>query len=164
LEKDRARRVADINTARFLLIEPIALGSAENVSGARSGDFTWRRRWQPTVPAMAYAIVVGVIAGASAWVLRPPNPRTGVTRFSFHLPPNQQFTNAGRNLVALSTDGTKTAYVANGHLYLKEVDRFDPVAIAGAEGGASGVTTPTFSPDGRFIAFWSGGDATLKKV
>jgi eukaryotic-like serine/threonine-protein kinase len=164
LEKDRTRRVADISTARFLITEPIAPSAAEGAPNTHSSGSGATRRWRRLIPPIASAMTAGVLVGASMWALRPSIPNEGITRFTFHLPDGQQFTNAGRKLVALSLDGTKTAYVANGRLYLKSVDRLDAMAIPGAEGGASGVTTPAFSPDGRWIAFWSGSDLALRKV
>ncbi|MSO55415.1 MAG: hypothetical protein EXQ55_00600 [Acidobacteria bacterium] len=63
----------------------------------------------------------------------------------------------------LSPDGSLVAFIgANGagerQLYLRRLDRFDATPLSGTDGALS----PFFSPNGRWIGFFSGGK--LKKV
>ena len=58
---------------------------------------TWQRAW----PLVATALVTAMFAAAAAWMLKPSPPRM-ISRFTVTLPDDQQFTNAGRLLVALS--------------------------------------------------------------
>ena len=51
-------------------------------------------------------------ASVAVWYLKPPEPRP-ISRFSHVLPEDQQFTNTGRPLVAVSPDGSNIVYVAN---------------------------------------------------
>jgi serine/threonine-protein kinase len=166
LEKDRGRRISDISTARFLITERVDQAIPAGASDARQSGSATVPRWRRTIPALVSVIVVSAIVGDGVWVLKRSPPQQGVTRLTFPLPDGQQFTNAGRKLVALSRDGTKMAYVANGRLYLKTADRLDATAMSTVEasGEGNGVTTPAFSPDGRWIAFWSGSGAVLQKV
>src|SRR5262249_25119612 len=65
--------------------------------------------------------------------------------------------------IALSPDGKRLAYVTtdaarNFHIAVRRLDEAQGVVLAGTEGG----TAPTFSPDGRWIAFSSG--TAIKKV
>jgi serine/threonine-protein kinase len=64
--------------------------------------------------------------------------------------------------VAISPDGQRFVYTAmhedEQRLYLRELDDFEARTLKGTEGGRS----PTFSPDGRWIAFSSRG--WLRKV
>jgi serine/threonine-protein kinase len=79
------------------------------------------------------------------------------------LPAGDRFTNTGRHIVALSPDGTRLVYVANGRLYLQRLDGLETSAIPGADGsGAASPRSPFYSPDGRSIGFWQNGQ--LKKI
>jgi hypothetical protein len=57
--------------------------------------------------------------------------------------------------VAISPDGSRIAYVANRSLFVKAMWDSDPVAIATSQ--LRGLTSPVFSPDDRWIAYWSAG-------
>jgi Tol biopolymer transport system component len=67
----------------------------------------------------------------------------------------------GPNL-ALSPDGTRLVYVGHAPqgslLYLRPLDQFAGTPIP----GTAGAMGPFFSPDGRWVAFWS--DKKLRKV
>ncbi len=165
LEKDRHKRVSDISTARFVLVEPLV--SAETVPHRQSTshrDPVWKR----AAPVIAVAIIASVVVGAVVWRFKPI-PLQPVTRFSYRLGDGQQFTNAGRHLLAVSPDGTQLAYVANLRLYLKSSWELDANPIRGTEGAQT--TTPVFSPDGASLVFYSGavsigarGTGVLKKI
>jgi Tol biopolymer transport system component len=86
-----------------------------------------------------------------------------VSRFSFPLPEGQQFTNAGRPVITVSSDGTRIAYVANRRLYLRSMSETRPREIQGSE-DPDGITTPSFSPDGQQIVFVSVADRALKRI
>jgi serine/threonine protein kinase/Tol biopolymer transport system component len=154
LEKDRKERIADISTARFLLSERRTTVGSVPVAA---------RRLTSTRAALLAAITAS-IAAIAGWSVRPSgNAVTPITRFSIRLGEDQRFTNGGRRLVAISPDGSQVIYVANQRLYLRSMSDLDARPIAGTE-SSTAVTSPVFSPDGRFVAFWSGTDRTLKKV
>ena len=113
-----------------------------------------------TAATLAVAAVIAALAAISAWLLKP-RPAPTVTRFSVTLPAGQEFTNTGRQAIAMSPDGHNLVYVANGRLYVRTLSSEEPQPLAGTE-GVKGVFQPTFSPDGRSIAFVSG--AELKRV
>src|SRR5688500_11403101 len=81
---------------------------------------------------------------------------------TFRLPQDQQFTNAGRQLLSISPDGTQFVYVANNRLYVKPTNSPVSRVVPGTESGA-GMTSPVFSPDGKSVAYWST-DMTLKRI
>ena len=111
-----------------------------------------RPLWKRSAPVVAaVAVTAAVIAGAF-WSVRsaPPTPR--IARFTIALPADQQFTNAGRQLVAISPDGSQMVYVANQRLYLRSVSDTEVRPIQGTD-SAGPVLNPVFSPDGRSIAF-----------
>ena len=162
LEKDRRKRIADISTALFLIDEPSIAASS---SGPTLAPAIAPRAplWRRAMPLIATAALAGALVGAAAWRLRPSPPPPVVTRFPVMLADGQRFTNTGRQVVAMSPDGTRMAYVANTQLYLRSISDSEAKAIPGTATEA-GVVSPVFSPDGRSIAFWSGADNTIKRV
>jgi len=159
LEKDRRQRIGDISTARFLLNERRkAVAVSPPATAAR------RSRWLG-LSVFAAAVSIAALSGIAVWRANAPanQPGPGVTRFSFSLADDQQFTNAGRPLLAISPDGTQVVYVANQRLYLRRMSDAEARPIQGTE-TAAGVTSPVFSPDGQSIVFWSADDQTLKRI
>jgi serine/threonine-protein kinase len=117
--------------------------------------------WRRAVPIVFTAVVAGVLAGLGVWTATRSTPP--VSRFTLTLPDGQQFTNAGRQVIAISPDGTRFAYAANQRLFVREMSELEARPIPGAE-GSGGVLNPTFSPDGRSLAFWSATDETIKTI
>jgi hypothetical protein len=68
----------------------------------------------------------------------------------------------GQTALALTPDGRTLAYVGGGagrpRLYVRRLDRFEAVPLAGTEGAFA----PFLSPDGTWIGFFA--DSRLKKV
>jgi serine/threonine-protein kinase len=106
-----------------------------------------------------------VVSGLAIWYLKPaptPPPKA-VSRFTITLPPSQQLAGLESGLaLALSPDGTRLAYVARQggvqQIYLRAMDSLAATPLPGTEGG----TTPFFSADSQWVAFFAGG--RLKKV
>ena len=63
-----------------------------------------------------------------------------------------------RRAVAVSPDGTRIAYAADGRIYLRSLADGDSTLVAGADPGIQ----PAFSPDGESIAFWA--DPALRRI
>ena len=81
--------------------------------------------------SVAAVIVASAIAGAAAWMLRPPRALAPVTRFAFALGEGQQFTTANNQSLAISPDGTRLVYVANNQLYLRSMSDLEARPIPG---------------------------------
>lgn len=73
------------------------------------------------------------------------------------LPPN------GGQVLALSPDAKRLAYIADNRLYLQAIDGVPAEEIPGSH-FAEGVSNLEFSPDGAFIAFWTAADRSLKRL
>src|SRR5205085_3320077 len=112
-------------------------------------------------PAGISSIVVGALTAAAMWSIRPVAEPRRIARFSYTLPADQDFTRTGRQVVAISRDGTNIVYVANQKLYLKPISEMAGKAIAGTD---QDVNTPMFSPDGQWIAFYVASERRMKKI
>jgi DNA-binding winged helix-turn-helix (wHTH) protein len=124
----------------------------------------------PPAPArVPPAAVAGVVAAVALllggiWLIRQPEPDTQVVRVNVAFPP-EQAPAPGLNshaIVALSPDGERLVYAGRApgttQLFLREMNRFDAIPLAGTEGAYG----PFFSPDGDWVAFFAQG--SLKKV
>jgi serine/threonine-protein kinase len=80
--------------------------------------------------------------------------------FSWILPQGQMLTRTLQRAIAISRDGANVAYTSNDRLYLRPISGAQAQIIS----GTSGALLPTFSPDGRWLAFWAFQDRTLKKI
>jgi Tol biopolymer transport system component len=122
------------------------------------------RRWRGRPLALGLALAAAASAGAlAAWLLRPPPPphRAGAVRFELEPP-------AGRRLafdveshdLALSPDGTRLAFVADPGrtVFVRALAELETRELA----GTGGATSPFWSPDGAWLAFFSGGK--LRKI
>ncbi|MGH9383843.1 MAG: serine/threonine-protein kinase [Vicinamibacterales bacterium] len=67
-------------------------------------DVSPRPLWRRALPVAAGVLVGALAAGYAAWTLKP-EPARAITRFSLPLPEGQQFSNPGRQVVALSPGG-----------------------------------------------------------
>jgi serine/threonine protein kinase len=159
LQKDAAERFRDAGDVRIeirqiladhrgLLTQPI---SAPEPRTMLTTIFPW----------VTAAILLGaIIAGVAVWKLKSPEPRQ-VVRFQYELPEGQHFGNLTSPALAVSPDGKQFVYSTTNGLYLRSVDELTAKLIAGTEGS---VEQPFFSPDGKWIGYFSASDPRLRKV
>jgi len=107
----------------------------------------WRH---PAVVGGALLLAAVVVGGRLLFGGPEPAPDAEPIRFSQLLPEGQNFRNTGRRAVAVSPDGRHFAYNATGGLYVRDMAGEDVRVIAGTE---DALTSPTFSPDGEFLAY-----------
>jgi serine/threonine-protein kinase len=159
LEKNARNRRSDATDVRIDIEQAL-----QQPSGVAPAPAETRHRplWKRAIPVVAASITFASLAGFAAWRARPvPDP--AIVRFPFTVPEGQQFTNTGRQIVAISPDGSQFVYVANFRLYLKPMRDLSSTAIPGSE-IAKSVLNPVFSPDNKSIAYWSNTDKTLKRI
>jgi Tol biopolymer transport system component len=141
--RKRLHSMADVR----LEIEGILDDPQGVIMQADAGPVALRQSLARRVAAgVVFAVIGGLIAGAAAWTLRPA-PEGPVTRFSVDVAGSIGFSEP----IALSPDGRRIVYAANGQLYSQRLDQDEPTAIPGTELGAN----PFFSPDGESIAFFT---------
>ena len=168
LVKDRRQRVSDISAAKFILSELGNVGSATTPAALPVVAAAQSRRRTLAVAAAAAALTA-IVIGAGVWALRPTPATPLVTQFAFTLPEGQLFTGVGRQLVAISPDGTKVVYHANSRLYLRSLGDLEPHVIPGTDSDG-GLLNPIFAPDGQSIAYFaqsrdsSGGPNVLRRI
>jgi serine/threonine-protein kinase len=144
LEKDPRNRLRDIADARLLLGNSSVLAAPS------------RSSWVP------WAAVV-LLAGAAGWGwlrARPSQPRM-VSRWTVPLAAADPVSGFG---IAVSRDGRHLAYAegtpGSSRIILRRLDQVDAKPVPGTEGGVR----PFFSPNGQWIAYFTGMGGPLKKV
>jgi Tol biopolymer transport system component len=56
-------------------------------------------------------------------------------------------------MLAISPDGTRVAYAANGQLFLRNLNESEGRPVPGTNVGGVGAASPVFSPDGMWLAY-----------
>ena len=163
LAKDRRHRVADIAVAQFVLSDPATLAISAGARASAAAGAPARPLWKSAVPVAVAALLTAMLVGLGAWRLRPSSAPAPVVRFTITRPQGQQPPAIPRHIVALSPDGTQLAYMGNNRLFVRSLSEFDAHAIPGTEGDGP-VSSPTFSPDGRTIAFHSQSSNSIRRV
>jgi serine/threonine protein kinase/Tol biopolymer transport system component len=122
------------------------------------------RRWLTIVGLIALASVVagGVIAWSAIRKANRSEAPAPLVHFAIQLEDGESIHEHNSSSVALSADGARIAYAVNTRagrgLYLRAFDSPSGTLVPGTDRA----TSPMFSPDGRWLAFESGG--ALKKV
>ena len=164
LAKDADRRW---QTARDLHdeLEWVATEERRDAVSASTRPLSGAARGLPAL--LAGLLVGGVVVGLTVWVVMrsgtaaPQSPM----RFGINLPSDLELyfpTAGGDQAVALSPDGHTVVYAAErdgvSQLYRQELGELSAVPLAGTENGGS----PTFSPNGQWVAFSTPG--SFKRV
>jgi serine/threonine protein kinase len=161
LQKDLKKRYPDITDARYEMGQTLADPSGVLVHP--STTVKPRRKLRLGLPWVAAAIVLGsIITGVAVWKLKPispPEPRQ-VMRFDYDLPEGQELSSLLLlPVLAVSANGKQFVYSTNNGLYLRSVDELTAKLISGTKGSSQ----PFFSPDSKWIGYFSA-DRQLKKI
>jgi eukaryotic-like serine/threonine-protein kinase len=153
LEKDPEKRwqsARDLKAALELVAQPVAPTPAPIIAAPPPAQRSWL--WQ------SVAGVLAVVAGVGLWGWFRPTPAEPRLLMHFASSTPQGVTIP----IAVSRDGSRIAFEdgTSSAIYLRTMD--DPVAkpIPGTEGGKF----PVFSPDGQWLAFFTGTGGVLKKI
>jgi serine/threonine protein kinase len=162
LEKEGKNRCSGIGEARLDIQKVLADPSGVLVKLGMVGEP--RRKLRTILPWAAATLVLGlIIAGVAAWKLKPtppPEPRQ-VMRFYHDLPEGQQLSDLYYYALAVSPDGKKFVYSTLKGLYMRSVNELTAKLISGTE---ENTQSPFFSPDGKWVGYFSPKDFKLKKI
>ena len=158
LVRDPHDRLQSIGDARITLQGGPVLAPARPAPEATRGRRHWT--WLPWA-------VAGLLALALVALWRRPTPIAEVVTAAIPPPPGTAFDLRGRGPgpVAFSPDGSRVAYAAQAKdaatlLYVRGIADGRVTEYPGSEGAQF----PFWSPDGRWIAFFSRSDGKLKRV
>jgi hypothetical protein len=162
LQKDLKKRYQDIGDVRFEIEQSLADPGGVFVQPAAATER--QSKWRLTFPFIAAAVfMAALITGLAVWKLKPTPPLEPrqVTRFYYEMPKDQRFVGADERVLAVSPDGSQFIYATNEGLCLRSIDKLEARPIPGTDGNAE---RPFFSPDGKWVGYWSRSDNQLKRI
>ena len=145
LQRDPAKRLRDIGDAR---LELDSAGTEPVVAATR------RTRSISGAVAISATLAAGLAAGA-VWLLKP-DASPPLRKLELALPA----TGVALGSVQLSPDGTRVAYVAGDHLFVRRLDDLDPQDLGSVPPGTEVLA---WSADATTIAFAST-DGKIRKI
>jgi len=167
LRKEHKNRLRDIGDVRIEIEEALRSPATAERTGKGIPARTSR-----LVIALFVLISLAAVAAITAlltrmWDRQSLSPRSAV-RIEIGTEPAKQIAERtggyrpNRTSLAVSPDGDSIIFAGvgekNPQLYIRALDKWAAVPIAGTEGGCA----PFLSPDGRWVGFWA--DGNLKKV
>ena len=156
LEKEAKDRYSGISDARVdiqkILADPSGVLAQPPSLALRQSKLRLILPWITAV----LGIVVG---GIAVWKLKQPELGQ-VVRFDYDLPRDQQFLPGTAPHLAVSPDGTQFAYSTTEGLYLRQINEMDARLVPGTKVGQ----WPCFSPNGKWISYFSRADKKLMKI
>ncbi len=152
VEKDRKRRIPDIGMARLEIDDVLVDPDRGDAPGSEAAV---RQR-----TVMPWAITAGALVATAVMWLAVGRATTDaeVVRFTVQVEGGHEMFVGEALRLSLSPDGRTLAYVAQGVVHLRPLDRVESVVLEGTDGAES----PFFSPDGLWIGFVR--DDGLKKI
>jgi len=166
LDKDPKRRLQAIGDAR-LVIEDLISGASDDSTGTPNpSNLSNRRPWSRALPWVVAATALAttaVVSVWSSWRVDTPIDRP-LVRLDVDLGADVSFPppSSVASSVAISPDGTRLAYASGSptRLFIRRLDQSKAVELPGTQGA----TVLSFSPDGQWVGFVSGGRANKISV
>ncbi|MEJ2581746.1 MAG: protein kinase, partial [Acidobacteriota bacterium] len=164
LRKEPRQRLQAIGDARITLEEP----SEPHGSVAASPGPTARSMPSRLLPMLGWVVaVIGLATAAAMLFTRGEGEPGAVYRTSIPPPEGAAFHLAaiGPGAATVSPDGTRVVFSARDEdgavrLFLRALDQPQAIVMSGTEGAQF----PFWSPDSRWVAFFTQQDGTLKKA
>ena len=171
LAKDRKQRLRDIGDVRIELEAAIADPTSSSLGLARAalaGSTETRLRSTRGVMTVVGGMLLAVIVMLGIdWTLWLEPPSTAVVRYSIALPQRESHVMMSRfPTIGISADGELLSYTSgtdfmNQNVFLRRRDVLLPTTLVK---GAGRARFPTFSPDGKWLAYYDSASDELLKV
>ncbi len=162
LQKELHLRVQHVGDARIDIHEADKDPRTTSPMGVTSAVRSGQQRW---ANATGLIVLTAIVTSLAIWILVPSTPSVSqpLKRFVITPPSTETLANFAGGEVAISPDGRRLVYVAQGEtgsqLYLRSMDDLTTRSIPGTERVGQ---NPFFSPDGEWVAFFA--DGKLKKT
>ena len=158
LKKQADERLRDVGECRIAVKEYLAdpEGEKRRALASAGTTATVANPWKLAIPLAAATALVAVLA---TWGATLPVPEP-LMQFEIELPEQVDFSNTGRRIVAISPDGSRIVFVADGQLWMRLMGDLVPTLISGTDDARS----PFFSADGQQVGFQVLGTNELKRV
>jgi eukaryotic-like serine/threonine-protein kinase len=156
LRKEPKQRLGDMQSVRLALGGAFEAATPHAAAAVVAPGGLWKRR----AAIALLAIVVMVLGGIAATLLRPRAVPQTVNRFDYLVPSGRQFRGAARPVMAFSPDGMQFVYNTTEGMFLRRFGELEARIIPGTEAGV--ITSPFFSPDGQALGFFH--DGNLKRI
>ncbi len=163
LEKDRRGRIGDMGTVRFLLSD--TLGDAIVAAVPKRPPFR-----HTALIGVGGLLVGALLAGGSAlwWYRANPTRAPEPIRFELLVPlfgRNVRGALGGTRHIAISPDGRSVAFISGtgglaNQLIVRHLNQLETAAVV----TSAAPVGPFFSPDGKWIGYFSAWDGELRKV
>jgi serine/threonine-protein kinase len=150
LEKNPKDRLRDAGDARYEIQHADAPGGAAAAKPASKPS-----RMNPLWAAAGLAAGAGLAMLGMSMFAEKPASQSAPIRSVIQLPANTSLALSRGSVVAISPAGDSVVFIGRkdggSMLYLRRLDSFETKAIPGTEDAAN----PFFSPDGRWVGFFS---------
>ena len=160
LQKDPKKRLQSIGDWDLLLDRGTPGGAAfQAAAGLLPGQTPahLHSRFGAVSIAAAVFAIAAIALGIGYYRATQPAPLKPLTMFEVDLGTGSQQSLWGASAI-LSPDGRRLVYVSNRKLYTRELDELTAREIPGTDGGFA----PFFSPDGKWVGFFTA--TKLKKI
>jgi len=152
LEKDAGDRFQSAQDLRFTLLTIAQSGSM--AAAAQVTPPARRNAWRFFFRALAaVALIAAGVAGTRLWWRGAASPPGTGALVQLDLDVGEEVSQ-----LAVSADGSQVVFVKENQMVLRRLDQARIVPLPGTEGALY----PFFSPDGKWVAFFSGGK--LRKI
>ena len=154
LPADRFATAAEFATALLGPSQPRAGTTASRAAAIQAPQARGWRKHLPLIKigaAATVAVAIAFVAGRSMHGASEPSAASAI--FKVTVPPEERLSGPPSSSIALSPDGTTLVYVGTSgsgfQLFRRRLDEVKSTPIPGTDQA----TEPTFSPDGRWIAY-----------